>query len=89
MPQDPQTPLDDDEVILFERLREWRLNEARRRKVPAFRILTDRTLAAICRARPADGDELLEVSGIGPTLLRKYGRKILALVDAGPTSDDG
>jgi DNA topoisomerase-3 len=80
--------LDDDAAALFARLRVWRLEEARRRKVPAFRILTDRTLTAICRARPVDDDELLEVAGIGPTLLKKYGRKVLAVVNADPAPDD-
>ncbi|MCU0304780.1 MAG: ATP-dependent DNA helicase [Thermoanaerobaculales bacterium] len=69
--------LDADQSELFEALREWRLGEARRRRVPAFRILSDRVLAALSRARPTDHDELLEVSGIGPTIAKKYGRAIL------------
>ena len=80
----PEAILDGDEAALFERLRAWRLEEARRRRVPAFRILSDRTLAAICRARPADDEELLEVAGIGPALLKKFGRKVLAVVNADP-----
>ncbi|MDX2437058.1 MAG: HRDC domain-containing protein, partial [Acidobacteriota bacterium] len=88
VPAAPTTALDDDEVALFDRLRAWRLEEARRRRVPAFRILTDRTLTAICRARPADDEELLDVAGIGPTLLRKYGRKVLAVVNEKSTVDD-
>ena len=87
-PPTPETALDGDEAALFERLRAWRLEEARRRRVPAFRILSDRTLAAICRARPADDEELLDVAGIGPTLLSKYGRKVLAVVNGDPTHDD-
>jgi len=83
-----ETMLDADEAVLFERLRAWRLEEARRRRVPAFRILTDRTLAAICRARPTDDEELLDVAGIGPALLRKFGRKILAVVNADLRPDD-
>ncbi len=82
-----QGPLDSVDQALFEKLREWRLAEARRRRVPAFRILTDRTLAAICRARPADQEELLDVSGIGPTTARKFGGKILAVVSDRPKSD--
>jgi DNA topoisomerase-3 len=80
--------LDADEAALFERLRAWRLEEARRRRVPAFRILTDRTLAAICRARPTDDEELLEVAGIGPALLKKFGRKVLAVINADLRPDD-
>lgn len=86
-PAAPEAALDADETALFERLRAWRLEEARRRRVPAFRVLSDRTLAAICRARPADDEELLEVSGIGPALLRKFGRKVLAVVNADPTTE--
>ena len=82
-----QGPLDSVDQALFEKLREWRLAEARRRRVPAFRILTDRTLAAICRARPADQEELLDVSGIGPTTARKFRGKILAVVSDRPKSD--
>ena len=77
-----QAPLDEAESALFEKLREWRLEEARRRRTPAFRILGDRTLAAICRARPVDEGELLDVAGIGPAKASSYGRKILAVVDA-------
>jgi DNA topoisomerase-3 len=72
--------LDDGQLRLFEALREWRLTEARKRRVPAFRILTDRVLTAICLARPADDDELLEVSGIGPHTAKKFGRGILAVI---------
>jgi len=82
-----QTSLDRDETALFEKLREWRLAEARRRRVPAFRILGDRVLAAICRARPTDHDELLDVAGIGPAKAKSYGRKILAVVNAESNSD--
>jgi DNA topoisomerase-3 len=61
-------------------LRTWRSQEAKKRGIPAFRILTDRTLAGIARATPVDEVELLEVSGIGPTLLAKYGEVLLTLV---------
>ena len=83
-----QAPLDETGMALFEKLREWRLEEARRRRVPAFRILSDRTLTAICRARPVDEEELLDVAGIGPTTVRKHGRKILAVVSAESNNDD-
>ncbi|MFV2073266.1 MAG: RecQ family ATP-dependent DNA helicase [Thermoanaerobaculales bacterium] len=82
-----QAPLDEAGMALYEKLREWRLKEARRRRVPAFRILTDRTLAAICRARPVDQEELLDVAGIGPAKAGSYGRKILAVVSAESNRD--
>ena len=40
---------------LVEQLRAWRADEARRRRVPAFRVLTDRTLYGLASARPTNG----------------------------------
>jgi DNA topoisomerase-3 len=61
-------------------LRAWRVSEAKKRRVPAFRILTDRTLQGIASARPRSENELLDVAGMGPTLIQKYGRVILEIV---------
>ncbi|MGA2263330.1 MAG: HRDC domain-containing protein, partial [Acidobacteriota bacterium] len=57
-------------------LRVWRLIEARRRGVPAFRIFSDRTLRALATSRPATTRELLTVPGIGTSTVEKYGREI-------------
>ncbi|RKH65838.1 DNA topoisomerase III [Corallococcus aberystwythensis] len=65
---------------LVETLKEWRLTEARKRKVPAFRILTDRVLDAIASARPSSGAELMSIHGVGPALTERYGPQILSLV---------
>jgi DNA topoisomerase-3 len=65
---------------LVEAMREWRLAEARQQGIPAFHILSNRTLLAVAEALPASEDELLAVRGIGPTLARKYGHRILELV---------
>jgi len=73
--------LDADQERLFEELREWRLAEARKRGIPAFRILSDRVLTVICRASPSDEEELLEIAGIGPHTTRKFGRGILGVLN--------
>jgi DNA topoisomerase-3 len=65
-------------------LKAWRLAEARRRRVPAFRILTDRTLLGIAAAAPRTEEDLLAVSGMGPTLVRKHGARILGIVSGAP-----
>jgi DNA topoisomerase III len=65
---------------LVEALRSWRLAEAKRRKVPAFHILTDRTLLAVASHRPEDEPSLLAVPGIGPTLAKKIGPDLLRIV---------
>jgi DNA topoisomerase-3 len=65
-------------------LKEWRLQIARRRRIPAFRILTDRTLVGIAASAPRDEDSLLAVKGMGPTLVKKYGKEILTLMPVPP-----
>jgi superfamily II DNA helicase RecQ len=65
---------------LEEALRAWRLGEAKKRGVPAFRIFTDATLKAIAERRPATGAELLGVPGIGMKAVENYGAVIFRLV---------
>jgi DNA topoisomerase-3 len=60
-------------------LRAWRLTEAKKKRVPAFRILTNRALVAIAEARPPTARALSDVPGVGPKLLRSYSAQLLAL----------
>ncbi len=74
-PEMERTPAAADSHV-EEALRTWRLLEARRRRVPAFRIFSDKTLRAIAQTRPATAAELLAVPGIGISTVEKYGRQI-------------
>jgi DNA topoisomerase-3 len=64
-----------------EALRAWRLTEARRHSVPAFRIFTDRVLRAIAETRPSSAAELLAIPGIGISAVEKYGRQIYRILE--------
>jgi len=64
---------------LVSALKAWRLQEARRRRIPAFRILTDRTLMGLAAARPSTERELLAVHGVGPKIAETYGEALIAL----------
>jgi DNA topoisomerase-3 len=57
-------------------LRAWRMAEAKRAGVPAFRVFSDRTLLAIAEALPATPEEFLAVPGIGLRSVEKYGQQI-------------
>jgi DNA topoisomerase-3 len=65
---------------LVARLRAWRVEEARRRRIPAFRIFGDRTLFALAASRPGSEGALLAVPGLGPKLVERYGETLLQLV---------
>ena len=61
-------------------LRAWRLAEAKKRGIPAFRILTDRVLREIASDRPTTDGELLSISGIGMATVEKYGKQLYRIV---------
>ncbi len=61
-------------------LKGWRLAEAKKKAIPAFRILTDKALQAIARERPATDGELLSISGVGRRIVEHYGAAILRIV---------
>ena len=64
----------------LERLRRWRLETARAAGVPAYVVFHDATLAAIAAARPSNFGDLLRVSGVGDSKLRKYGEELLEIL---------
>jgi RecQ family ATP-dependent DNA helicase len=68
---------------LAARLKEWRTAEAKRLGVPAYLVLPDRTLAAVAHTRPANPRQLLEISGMGPAKVERFGAAILELCSAG------
>jgi len=68
---------------LEEALRKWRLEEARRRGVPAFRIFGDQTLLAIAEQRPLSTAELLAIPGIGIKIVEQYGAQIYRILQSG------
>ena len=74
--------LDQDDRLLFDRLRRLRTQIARDQQVPPYVVFPDATLAGIAAARPVSKDALLAVSGVGQSKLTKYGEAFLDLVEA-------
>jgi len=72
---------------LITALKAWRLAEAKRRKIPPFRVFGNATLLALVASKPVDEEELLAVRGIGPTLAAKYGDQLIALIAEGSWLD--
>nr|WP_324604416.1 ATP-dependent DNA helicase UvrD2 [Streptomyces sp. HGB0020] len=89
-------PSDMDEG-LYERLREWRADQAERSGQPAFCVFTDKTLMAIAESVPEDERELARIPGVGMRKLNRYGTDVLALCagrvlvdeDEGDEGDEG
>ena len=68
---------------LEEALRAWRLAEAKRLGVPAFRIFGDQTLRSLAARRPATTAELLAIPGIGMNIVTKYGAQLFRVLHEG------
>jgi superfamily II DNA helicase RecQ len=68
-----------EQETLAVRLKEWRAAEAKRLGVPAYVVLHDRTLTAIAVARPGNARQLLELDGMGPAKVERFGEAILTL----------
>ncbi len=79
-PSPPAQPTNNADPGAVERLRKWRLEVARTKRIPAFRILSDRTLTDIACARPANLEDLLVVRGVGPHMIEHYGLAILGVL---------
>jgi superfamily II DNA helicase RecQ len=69
-----------DDDPLFATLRAWRRETAQRAEVPAYVVLPDKALRALAATRPGSAEALLDVPGIGPTKLERYGTELLAVI---------
>ncbi len=67
---------------LWEELRRWRIEEAKKLGVRAFHILGNRTLRAVAVDEPHTHEELLAVSGIGVAKAEKFGEAICRICSA-------
>ena len=77
-----EAPLSTADANLFAALKAKRMDLAKQRKVPAYVVLTDRSLRDIARQRPANEQALAGIHGIGVAKIEAYGDLILELVAA-------
>lgn len=61
-------------------LASWREIEAQKRNLPRGWVLKDDRLVAISQAAPSSDDQLHAISGLAPSFLRRYGRKLLKVI---------
>ncbi len=61
-------------------LKAWRLEEARKKGVPAFRVMTDKVLKEIAVRRPESAAELLAIPGVGIKMVEQYGRVLYRIL---------
>ncbi|MDQ7968034.1 MAG: DNA helicase RecQ [Oxalicibacterium faecigallinarum] len=75
-----ETDLSAEEQAVFEKLRWWRMETARKHNVPAYVVFQDATMREIAKVQPTSLDALRGVSGVGEKKLESYGAEIVALI---------
>lgn len=70
---------------LFAKLKELRFQIAAESKVPAFVVFSDATLLDMCRKKPVNKDDMLEVSGVGEVKFKRYGERFLKIISENGT----
>jgi ATP-dependent DNA helicase RecQ len=63
---------------LREHLRAWRSKKAKELGMPAYIVMNDNSMDALCRVRPKTAEQLMNVLGFGEKKVEKYGAEILA-----------
>ena len=70
----------EDELPLFNTMRSWRSERAKRDGIPPYIICTNRQLAEMVSQRPLSLSALSKIKGFGKAKLDKYGKTILSLL---------
>ena len=86
--RDPAADLADDERPVYEALRHWRNERAKRDGRPAYIYLTNAQLVEVARQRPASLAELMRIQGIGEGKAGDFGAEVIALLEAQPPRVD-
>lgn len=75
------TVFEDEDEGLFEALRQLRKKLADQLAIPAYIVLSDKTLHLLALKKPGDMEALGEISGIGEFKKEKYGKDFLAVIN--------
>lgn len=73
--------LQEEDEPLFQKLRQLRMEIARKEKVPPYIVFSDKTLVHMCMIKPQNKEEMLSVSGVGEHKYAKYGQQFLETVN--------
>jgi len=67
---------------LFAALRAWRLDASRKRAVPPYQVFHDKTLLALCLAKPQTREDVAAVPGVGQARAFAHADDLLAVFQA-------
>ena len=74
--------LNESENHLYNKLREWRKEQAEKDGMPPFIIANNKQLVQIIKQAPKSLEALGQIDGIGRKKINKYGKDIIGLIQA-------
>lgn len=80
--------LNDTDYGLFNLLRDWRNDTAKKKAKPPYVIFRNEVLTEIVQRRPQSKAELLKINGIGTAKAAEYGDALLKIIGVEPPSSD-
>ncbi len=81
--ESPAHAMAGEDLPLFEHLRAWRKEKAKELDVPAFVVLSDKSLRHLASAKPKTTSELYNIYGLGEHKIEKFGTELLTEVLVG------
>ncbi|MEZ4938681.1 MAG: DNA helicase RecQ [Crocinitomicaceae bacterium] len=66
---------------LYEMIRVWRKERADKLNIPAFNILSDKTLVELSYYLPLSKSDLLQINGLGHVKVETYGDELISIIN--------
>ena len=73
--------INEDDGILYNRLKELRFEYAKKLKLPAYVIFPDKTLIEMAKFKPTNSKELEKIFGVGKAKLKKFGKQFITAIN--------
>lgn len=76
------TTLNEIELTRLESLKIWRNEAAVRLNIPGYMVTSNATLVNIAKFNPQNVESLINIKGLGPSKVQRFGSDILALLNS-------
>ena len=72
--------LSQEEIIIYNKLKDWRSEKARESQLPSYIIFHNAHLMSIAKYKPNNLDDLEQINGLGKSKVEKYGIEIIEVL---------
>ena len=74
--------INEDDEILYNKLKELRFEYAKKLKLPSYVIFPDKTLIEMAKYKPTNSEELEKIFGVGKAKSKKFGKKFITAINS-------